>query len=92
MDVRRQLRTQRLMFLRRTDTGETTHLPLFLSLVILILFLASPSFAEWKVSGESNVYYTDDAALFSATRRLSRSQDPTQPVINSNLAKQGGDV
>ncbi|MEO8324734.1 MAG: hypothetical protein ABI618_02720 [Nitrospirota bacterium] len=80
------------MFLRRTDTGETAHIPLFLSLVIAILILASPSFAEWKVSGESNVYYTDDAALFSATRRLSRSQDPTQPVINSNLAKQGGDV
>lgn len=67
-------------------------MPLFLSLLIAILFLASPSFAEWKVTGQSNIYYTDDAALFSATRRLSRSQDPTQPVINGNLAKQGDDV
>ncbi|MCA9422544.1 MAG: hypothetical protein KC592_16100, partial [Nitrospira sp.] len=48
--------------------------------------------AEWKVSGESAVYYTDDAALFSATRRLSRLEDPTQPVIDRNLAEQGDDV
>ncbi|MEO8326609.1 MAG: hypothetical protein ABI618_12210 [Nitrospirota bacterium] len=67
-------------------------MPFFLSLLIVILFLASPSFAEWKVTGESNVYYTDDAALFSATRRLSRNQDPTQPVIDSLLANQGNDV
>jgi len=51
-------------------------MPLLFSLLMYILFLASPSFAEWKVSGGSNVYYTDDAALFSATRRLSCSQDP----------------
>lgn len=57
----------------------------------LWLFL-SPSRAEWKVSGESNVYYTDDAALFSATRRLARHQDPTQPVIDRKLANQGNDV
>ena len=67
-------------------------MPLLLSLLMCLLFLAPPSFAEWKVSGESTVYYTDDAALFSATRRLSRSQDPTQPVIDSKLAKQGNDV
>ena len=67
-------------------------MPLLLSLLMCLLFLAPPSFAEWKVSGESTVYYTDDAALFSATRRLSRSQDPTQPVIDSKLANQGDDV
>ncbi|MDR4493954.1 MAG: hypothetical protein R3B74_05970 [Nitrospirales bacterium] len=65
---------------------------ILLSLLVDMLFLASSSFAEWKVSGESNVYYTDDAALFSATRRLSRNQDPTQPVIDRKLANQGNDV
>lgn len=92
MDVRRQLRTRRLIFLRRTDTGDSARMPIFVSLLIGVLFLASPSFAGWKVTGESNVYYTDDAALFSSTRRLSRNQDPTQPVIDSLLANQGDDV
>ena len=67
-------------------------MPLLLSLLMCIPLLPSLSFAEWKVSGESNVYYTDDAALFSATRRLARLQDPTQPVIDSKLANQGDDV
>ena len=80
------------MYLKVTDTGETAHMPLLLFFFICILFLPSPSFAEWKITGESNIYYTDDAALFSATRRLGRNQDPTQPVIDGNLAKQGSDV
>jgi len=80
------------MYLKLTDTEETAHMPFLLSLLMCILFLPSPSFAEWKVTGESNIYYTDDAALFSATRRLGRNQDPTQPVIDGNLAKQGSDV
>jgi len=67
-------------------------MPLYFTLLIGILLFAPPCLAEWKVSGQSNIYYTDDAALFSATRRLSRSEDPTQPVINGNLAKQGNDV
>lgn len=48
--------------------------------------------AEWKVTGESYLFYTDDAALFSATRRLSRNQDPTQPVLDRELAGQGDDI
>ncbi len=87
MDFSRQL-----MLLRLTDTGEPAYMPLCFSLVILILSLAPPSFAEWKVTGESNVHYTDDAALFSSTRRRSRNQDPTQPVLDSLLANQGDDV
>ncbi len=66
--------------------------PLFLTIFVCILSQAAPSFAEWNVSTESTFYYTNDAALFSATRRLSRNQDPTQPVIDSNLAKQGSDM
>lgn len=59
---------RRHMPARVTDTTRTTGMPLLLSLLIGMLFFAPPSFAEWKVSGESNIYYTDDAALFSATR------------------------
>jgi len=66
--------------------------PLLLTLLICILSQASPSFAEWNVNTEGTFYYTNDAALFSATRRLSRNQDPTQPVIDSNLAKKGSDM
>ena len=46
--------------------------------------------AEWTIQGESHMYYTDDVALFSASRRLTRNQDPTQPAIDSELAEQGG--
>ena len=48
--------------------------------------------AEWTILGESHVYYTDDVALFSASRRLTRNQDPTQPAIDSELAEQGDDI
>lgn len=67
-------------------------MPLLLSLFLCLLSLPSTSLAEWEVGGESTFYYTDDAALFSATRRLTRLQDPTQPVIDSKLANQGDDV
>ena len=63
-----------------------------LTLLICILSPAAPSFAEWKVSTENTLFYTNDAALFSATRRLSRKLDPTQPVIDGRLAKQGSDM
>ena len=56
------------------------------------LLLPPWSGAEWTVHGESNLYYTDDVGLFSATRRLSRDQDPTQPAIDDVLAEQGSDV
>jgi len=82
------------MLLRLPGTGEIARMPSLLALLFYLLFfiLPYPSFAEWSVSGESNVYYTDDAALFSATRRLARLQDPTQPVIDGKLANQGDDV
>lgn len=65
---------------------------IFLQILLLILGLATPSLAEWELSGEASIFYTDDAALFSATRRLSRDQDPTQPAIDDELANQGSDV
>ena len=48
--------------------------------------------AEWSVQGESYVFYTDDAALFSSSRRLARDQDPTQPVVDRALGEQGEDI
>ena len=63
----------------------------FLVLSFLATF-ASPCMAEWELDLRSNAYYTDDVALFSATRRLSRHQDPTQPALDSALADQGDGV
>jgi hypothetical protein len=65
-------------------------------LVLLFLLgmfpLIQPAWAEWTVEGESYLFGTEDAALFSATRRLTKDQDPTQPVIDSELAEQGADA
>lgn len=36
-------------------------------------------------------YYTDDVAIFSATRRLSLNADPTQPALDDALMGQGAD-
>lgn len=62
--------------------------------VFLTGFLAVPALGEteWSVTGGSSMFYTDDVALFSATRRLTRNQDPTQPAIDNELANQGDDV
>ncbi len=59
--------------------------------VPLSAFFPQAGLAEWRIEGESNLFYTDDVALFSATRRLSRHLDPTQPVLDGALANQGND-
>lgn len=47
------------------------------------LFISnSVAFAEWQFKADNAGYYTDDVALFSATRRLSLKDDPTQPNID----------
>jgi hypothetical protein len=68
--------------------------------VVLFVVLASlwllphPSSAEegWTFEGQGTLFYTDDVGLFSATRRLSRDGDPTQPAIDSKLTDQGSDM
>lgn len=68
--------------------------------VVLFVVLASlwllppPSSAEegWSLEGRGTLFYTDDVGLFSATRRLSRDGDPTQPAIDSKLTDQGSDM
>lgn len=51
--------------------------------------VAPEAHADWTIQPESNFYYTDDAALFSATRRTLKDQDPTQPILDFALADQG---
>jgi len=49
----------------------------------IMLFAYSPLlFAQWIFKADNAGYYTDDVALFSATRRLSLKDDPTQPNID----------
>jgi hypothetical protein len=48
--------------------------------------------AETSFEGRGLLFYTDDVGIFSATRRLTRDEDPTQPALDSILANQGSDV
>ena len=63
-------------------------------LLISLSLLAHSSFAEerWSVEGQGILVYTDDVGMFSATRRLSRDSDPTQPAIDSNVSDKGSDM
>lgn len=68
--------------------------------VVLFVLLAglwlvphpSPAEEGWTLEGRGILFYTDDVGLFSATRRLSRDGDPTQPAIDSKLTDQGSDM
>jgi hypothetical protein len=68
--------------------------------VVVIMLLADlwllpqPASAEegWSFEGRGILFYTDDVGLFSATRRLSRDGDPTQPAIDSKLTNEGSDM
>ncbi len=51
-------------------------------LAIFFSIIGLPAHAEWEFGGESNVFYTDDVSIFSASQRLSHREDPTQPVID----------
>ena len=63
------------------------------AVVIGVILTGTPSaFAELTVEGTAILFYTDDVGIFSATRRLSRDGDPTQPAIGSRLTNKGSDV
>jgi len=49
----------------------------------------STGWAEWSATTQGTLFYTDDVGIFSATRRLSRDGDPTQPALDSKLTGQG---
>ena len=77
--------------LRSLVSQKGSHLFIIFPLLVLsfLATFASPCMAEWGLDLRSNVFYTDDVALFSATQRLTRNQDPTQPAIDRDLANQG---
>lgn len=51
------------------------------SVLVTAMPLPPPAWGAWSITGEGNVFYTDDVALFSASRRLALDEDPTQPVV-----------
>ncbi len=51
----------------------------------------STAWADWSAITQGTGFYTDDVGIFSATRRLSRDGDPTQPALDSKLTGQGSD-
>ena len=81
--------------------NEPRHSPFFLKFVVALvcgfclpdlLMFPGVGGAELSIRGEGKVFYTNDAALFSAARRLNRHVDPTQPTVDGDLAKQGDDM
>ena len=60
--------------------------------LLALSLLASPAQAEWTVRGTGILFWTDDIGIFSATRRLSRDGDPTQPALDTRLTDKGSSV
>ena len=52
----------------------------------------SPALAEWSATADGYWYYTDDVALFSATRRSNIDGDPSQPVLDVSRTGSGSDM
>lgn len=65
---------------------------LFFVMVLSFLLFETPAFAEVTVESRATLFYTDDVALFSATRRLSVHEDPTQPALDTSLTRKGSDM
>ncbi len=49
--------------------------------VLALLLYSHPASSEIKLIGETNVFYTSDVSIFSASQRLSLRDDPTQPLL-----------
>lgn len=65
--------------------------------LVFLLSAASPGFAAapntgWSATGGGSLFYTDDVALFSATRRSSLDGDPSQPVLDVSRTGIGKDM
>ncbi|HKQ34306.1 MAG TPA: hypothetical protein VJT11_03280 [Nitrospiraceae bacterium] len=58
----------------------------------LLLATAAPAMADWSATAGGALFYTDDVALFSATRRLNLHGDPTQPALDTSLTGKGSDM
>jgi hypothetical protein len=58
----------------------------------LLLSPTPPAIAEWSATGGGSLFYTDNATLFSATRRSSLDGDPSQPVLDTSVFGHGKDM
>ena len=60
--------------------------------LLLLLASGSPVWAEWSATAGGSLFYTDDTALFSATRHSSLDGDPSQPVLDVSRTGVGSDM
>src|SRR5678816_564018 len=62
-------------------------------IALMLVWLTTPvAVAETTIEGRALLFYTDDVGIFSATRRLTRDGDPTQPALDTTLTDKGSDV
>lgn len=59
---------------------------------ISVLDGISEALAEWSVTANGDIFYTDDVALFSPTSRSGLDGDPTQPVLDVTRTGLGPDM
>lgn len=59
---------------------------------IVLMSLPSVALAEWSATAGGSLFYTDDTALFSATRHSSLDGDPSQPVADISQTGIGSDM
>ena len=52
------------------------------SLLLVLLLAVFDSYAQWQLALSNNLFYTDDASLFTVTQQLSLLDDPTQPTVD----------
>ena len=60
--------------------------------LVIPITLVIPAHAEVSVNGLATLFWTDDIGIFSATRRLSRDGDPTQPALDTRLTDKGSSM
>lgn len=68
------------------------HLKMLLLASLLLLCTTGPAMAELSVTGVGTLFWTDDAALFSATHRSSLDGDPSQPGLDVSRTGIGKDM
>lgn len=59
---------------------------------MLLLSMTASASAEWSATAGGSLFYTDDTALFSATRHSSLDGDPSQPVLDVSRSGVGSDM
>ena len=61
-----------------------------LTALMMLLGAVPLASADWSATTRATTYYTSDVGLFTASQRLSRDADPTQPALDTRLTGQGG--